>query len=106
MSHISDEKLIKAAMEGNTEAVETLKEKIKSAALHTIKNRGIQGSDEDVEVLASYIEEKVLNALDQFRYRISLKTWVYRITVNMVSQYQSRVMERRSQTQSLNGSKS
>ena len=105
MSNISDEKLIKGAIEGDTEAVDTLKDR-KLVALPTIKKRKSQGSDEDVEVLASQIEEKVLNALHQFRFQVSLETWVYRITVNTVIQYQSRIMERRSQTQSLNGSKS
>lgn len=106
MSKISDEKLIKAAIEGDTKAKETLKNRVQSVTLPTIKKRGIQGSDENAEVLASQIEEKVLNALHQFRFRVSLETWVYRITVNMVIQYQSRIMERQSQTQSLNGSKS
>lgn len=106
MANISDERLIKSAIEGNTEAVDTLKERIKSVALSAIKKRGIQGSDEDKKMLANQIEEKVLNALHQFRFQVSLETWVYRITVNMVIQYQGKIMERRTQTHSLNGSKS
>ena len=106
MSKILDEKLIKASIEGDTEAKKTLKDRIQSVVLPAIKKRGINGSDEDVKVLGNQIEEKVLNALHQFRFRVSLETWVYRITVNMIIQYQSRIMERQSQTQSLNGSKS
>ena len=101
MSNISDERLIKSAIEGNTEAVHTLKDRIKSVALSTIKKRGIQSSDEDEKVLANQIEEKVLNVLHQFRFQVSLETWVHRITVNMVIQYQRKIMERQTQTQSL-----
>ena len=106
MSKISDKKLIKAAIEGDTKAKDTLKDKVQSVVLPAIKKRGIQDSDENAEMLASQIEKKVLNVLHQFRFRVSLETWVYRITVNTVIQYQSRIMERQSQTQSLNGSKS
>ena len=105
MSNISDEKLIKAAIEGDTEAKETLKNRIKSVALPTIKKRGIQGSDEDIKVLASQIEEKVLNALHQFRFQVSLETWIYRITVNTVIEYQRKITVSQSISQSLNGSK-
>lgn len=103
MSKISDERLIKSAIEGNTEAVDTLKDRIKSVVLSAIKKRGIQGSDEDEKVLANQIEEKVLNALHQFRFRISLETWVHRITVNMVIEYQRRIMKRQPMLQSPNG---
>ena len=105
-SNISDERLIKAAIEGDAKAIETLKDRIQSAALPTIKKRGIQGSDEDVKVLASQIEEKVLNALHQFRFRVFLETWVHRITVNTVIEYQRKIMVRRSMLQSPNGTNS
>ncbi len=94
MSNISDEKLIKAAIEGDTKAKDTLKDRVQSVVLPAIKKRGIQGSDENAEMLASQIEEKVLNALHQFRFRVSLETWVHRITVNMVIEYQRRIMRR------------
>ena len=94
MKNISDEKLIKAAIDGNTEAEEMLKNRIQLTALPAIKKRGIHGSDEDVIVLVNQIEEKVLTALHQFHLRVSLETWVYRITVNTVIQDQSRIMER------------
>ncbi len=103
MSNISDEKLIKAAIEGDTEAKEMLKDRIQSVALSTIKKRGIQDSDEDVKVLANQIEEKVLNALHQFRFQISLQTWIHRITVNMIIGYQRRIMGRQPMLQSMNG---
>ena len=106
MSNISDEKLIKVAIEGDTEAVDMLKERIKSAALPTIKKRGIQGFDKDEKVLESQIVEKMLNALPKYGFKVSLETWVHRITVNMVIQYQGKIMTRRTQTQSLNGCKS
>ncbi len=107
MSKISDENLIKAAIEGDTEAVDMLKDRIKSAALPTIKKRGIQGSDKDEKVLESQIVEKVLNALPKYGFKVSLETWVYRITVNMVIQHQRRVMMTgRLQPQSLNGNNS
>ncbi len=107
MSKIFDEKLVKAAIVRDTEAVDTLKDRIKSVALPTLKKRGIQSSDEDVKVLESQIVEKVLNALPKFSFQVSLETWVYRITVNMVIQHQRRVMTaRQSQLQSLNGSSS
>ena len=105
MTNISDEKLIKASIEGDSDAKEMLIERIKSMALPAIKKRGIQGSDEDVEVLANQIEEKVLNALHQFRFQISLETWVYRITVNMIIEYQKRIMERQPMSQGMNGSR-
>ncbi|MDE0316275.1 MAG: hypothetical protein OXM61_15365 [Candidatus Poribacteria bacterium] len=103
MSNISDEKLIKAAIEGDTEAKEMLKDRIQSVALPTIKKRGIQDSDEDVKVLANQIEEKVLNALHQFRFQVSLQTWIHRITVNMIIGYQRRIMGRQPMLQSMNG---
>ena len=103
MPNISDEKLIKAAIEGDTEAKEMLKDRIQSVALSTIKERGIQDSDEDVKVLANQIEEKVLNALHQFRFQISLQTWIHRITVNMIIGYQRRIMGRQPMLQSMNG---
>ena len=103
MSKISDEKLIKAAIEGDTKAKETLKDRVQSVVLPAIKKRGIQGSDEDVKVLANQIEEKVLNALHQFRFRVSLQTWVHRITVNMIIEYQRRIMGRQPMSQSMNG---
>ena len=103
MSNISDEKLIKAAIEGDTEAKEMLKDRIQSVALPTIKKRGIQDFDEDVKVLANQIEEKVLNALHQFRFQISLQTWIHRITVNMIIGYQRRIMGRQPMLQSMNG---
>jgi DNA-directed RNA polymerase specialized sigma24 family protein len=103
MSNISDEKLIKAAIDGDTEAVDTLKDRIKSVTLPTIKKRGIQGSDEDVKVLANQIEEKVLNVLHQFRFQVSLQTWVHRITVNMIIGYQRRIMGWQPVSQSMNG---
>lgn len=103
MSNISDEKLIKAAIEGDTKAKDTLKDRVQSVVLPAIKKRGIQGSDENAEMLASQIEEKVLNALHQFRFRVSLETWVHRITVNMVIEYQRRIMRRQPMLQSMNG---
>lgn len=103
MSKISDEKLIKDAIDGDTEAKEMLKNRIKSVALPAIKKRGIQGSDEDVKVLANQIEEKVLKALHQFRFQVSLQTWVHRITVNMIIGYQRRIMRRQPILQSMNG---
>ena len=106
MSKISDEKLIKAAIEGDTEAKETLKNRVQSVAHPAIKKRGIQGSDEDVKVLASQIEEKVLNALHQFRFQVSLETWVHRITVNLIIEYQRRIMRRQPLSQNMNGSNS
>ena len=103
MSNFLDEKLIKAAIEGDTEAKEMLKDRIQSVALPTIKKRGIQDSDEDVKVLANQIEEKVLNALHQFRFQVSLQTWIHRITVNMIIGYQRRIMGRQPMLQSMNG---
>ncbi|MDE0086335.1 MAG: hypothetical protein OXU23_11515 [Candidatus Poribacteria bacterium] len=103
MSNISDEKLIKAAIEGNTKAKNTLKDRVQSVVLPAIKKRGIQSSDEDVKVLANQIEEKVLNALHQFRFRVSLETWVHRISVNMIIEYQRRIMRRQPMLQSMNG---
>ena len=41
MSKISDEKLIKASIEGDTEAKKTLKDRIQSVVLPAIKKRGI-----------------------------------------------------------------
>jgi len=103
MSNFSDEKLIKAAIEGDTEAKEMLKDRIQSVALPMIKKRGIQDSDEDVKVLANQIEEKVLNALHQFHFQVSLQTWIHRITVNMIIGYQRRIMGRQPMLQSMNG---
>ena len=92
MSNISDEKLIRATIAGDIEAKKILKNRIKSVAQPAIKKRGIQGSDEDVQVLENQIEEKVLNALHQFRFRVSLETWVHRITVNLIIEYQRRII--------------
>ena len=102
-SKISDEKLVKAAIEGDVEAIEILKTRIKSVALPTIKKKGIPDSDEDVKVMGNEI---VITALPKFIFRISFEKWVYRITVNMIIEHQRKVMARRRQSQSLNGSKS
>ncbi len=92
MSKILDEKLIRAAIEGDTEGIEILKDRIKAIALSEFEKSGIQRSDENVEMLTSQIKEQVLNALHQFRFRVSFETWVYRITVNMILKYQRRVI--------------
>ena len=103
MSKYSDEELITAAIEGNIEAKEMLKNRIQSVALPAIRKRGIQGTDEDVKTLAHQIEEKVLNVLHHFRFQVSLQTWVYRITVNMVIEYQRKKMRPQLISQSMNG---
>lgn len=92
MSKFSDEKLIKAAIKGDTQAKEILKNRIHSVAHSEIKKRGIQNSDEDVKILANQIEQKVFNVLHHFQFQVSLQTWVYRITVNMVIEYERRKM--------------
>ena len=106
MSKISDEKLVKAAIEGDVEAIEILKTRIKSVALPTIKKKGIPDSDEDVKVIGNEIVEIVIAALPKFIFRISFEKWVYRITVNMIIEHQRKVMAQRRQSQSLNGSRS
>ena len=103
MKNISDEKLIKAAIDGNTEAEEMLKNRIESLILPTIKKRGIQDSGEDMIVLANQIEEKVINALPEFHFKVSFQTWVYRITVNMLIEYQSRMTKELRISQIMNG---
>ena len=87
MSKTSDEKLIKAAIEDDTEAKETLKERIKSVALTAIQKNGFQNSAENAKTLMDEIEQKVLNALHQFRFRVPFETWVHRITVNLILDY-------------------
>lgn len=104
MSNISDEKMIKAAMEDDTEAVETLKDRIKSVSQSAIEMQRIQGSAEHVAVLVGEIEQKVLNALHQFRFRVPFQTWVYRITVNMILEYQRSIITHKPISQNLNGS--
>ena len=91
MSNNSDEKLIKAAIEDDTDAIETLKDRIKSVTVSAIEKRGMQRSDENAEMFMSEIEQKVLNALHHFRFRGPFETRVYRITVNMILEFQRRV---------------
>ena len=106
MSKIADEKLIKTAIEGDTEAVDILKDRIKSVALPIIKEKGIQISDEERENMGKQIEEKVINALPKFIFRISFEEWVHRITVNEIIGYQRKVMKQRHQSENNNGSNS
>lgn len=106
MLNILDKKLIKAAIEDDTEAKETLKERIKSIALTAMQKNGIQDSTENAKTLTDEIEQKVLDALYQFRFRVSLETWVHRITVNLIIEYQRRIMRWQPMSQSLNGSNS
>ena len=106
MLNISDEKLIKAAIAGDTEAKETLKERIKSIALTAMQKNGIQDSTENAKTLTDEIEQKVLDALHQFRFRVSLETWVYRITVNQVLVKQRKEIKQQTITQNQNGSPS
>ncbi len=90
MPKTSDEKLIKAAIEDDTDAKETLIERIKSIALPTIKKNCNQTSNETVTALMGEIEEKVLNALPNYVFKVSFETWIYRITMNMILEYQKR----------------
>ena len=106
MSKISDEKLIKAAIEDDVKAIEILKARIKSVVLPTIKKKGIPDSDEDVKVIGNEIMEIVITTLPKFTFRISFERWVYRITVNMIIEHQRKVIAQRRQSQSLNGNRS
>ena len=104
MSNISDEKLVKAAIEDDTEAKETLKGRIKSVAQSAIQKDSIQTSDENAEILMADIEQKVLVALPNFVFKVSFETWVYRITVNMILEFQRSIINRQPISRSLNGS--
>ena len=106
MPNISDEKLIKAAIEDDTEAKETLKERIKSIVLTARQKNGIQDSTENAKTLTDEIEQKVLDALYQFRFRVSLETLVYRITVNQILVKQRKKIKQQTITQNQNGSMS
>ena len=106
MSEVIDEKLIKAAIEDDPDAKDTLKKRIKSIVLPTIKKTGIQTSNENSKELMDEIEQKVLNVLHQFLFRVSFETWVYRITFNMILEYQEKTINHQPISQNLNGSMS
>ncbi len=88
MSNISDERLVKASIEGDTETNDILKNRVQTVVMPALRRMDINGSDEDVDVLKSQIMEKVLITLPNYGFKIPLKTWVYRIAINMVIQHQ------------------
>ena len=71
---------------GDWDGIVSRKDRIKSVTLSTIEKREFQTYDK--KVLMDEIEQKVLNALPNFVFKVSFETWVYRITVNMILEYQ------------------
>lgn len=71
---------IKLASEGNIEAFENIYKKT-SIFVYNVAFR-IAGRREDAEEITQDVFVKIHNNLTGYRFESSLKTWIYRITVN------------------------
>ena len=82
MSEISDEKLVIDAVKGDCQAMELLKERVKSY-IRLALEQGERYRDAQIKVLESQIVEKVLNSLHAYRFLQPVQVWVGRIALNM-----------------------
>ncbi len=76
---LSDE-LIRMAAQGDAQAGEALYAAAHGFVFHVAL--GMAGNEDDAYEIAQETFIKILENLDQFKFKSSLKTWIYRITVN------------------------
>ncbi len=84
MDNITDNIIIEAS-EGNTEAFEHIYKEY-SGFVYNVSFRVVSNIDEAEEV-AQEVFITVFRKLKSFKFKSSLKTWVYRIAVNMAIDY-------------------
>lgn len=92
MQNIPNDTIIRAA-EGDMEAFEEIY-RIASGYVYTVALK-IAGSREDAEEVTQDVFLSIHKNLKSFRFRSSLKTWIYRITTNRaINAYRKRSKER------------
>ena len=79
------ENIIIAASEGNTEAFESIYKEY-SGFVYNVAYRVVNNIDEAQEITQE-VFLTVYHKLKSFKFKSSLKTWVYRIAVNMAIDY-------------------
>ncbi len=84
MDNITDNIIIEAS-EGNTEAFEHIYKEY-SSFVYNVSFRVVSNIDE-AEEIAQEVFITVFRKLKSFKFKSSLKTWVYRIAVNMAIDY-------------------
>ncbi|MDE0634733.1 MAG: hypothetical protein OXI43_02615 [Candidatus Poribacteria bacterium] len=75
MSNISDEKLVVAAVKGDDQAIELLKERLKPKIRNIIKKSPIHPK-ENMKAIEAHVLENVVNSLDAYRFKGDFQGWV------------------------------
>ena len=81
MSNVSDERLVIAAVEGDTRAIEELKERVLSRIRTTLGQR--LKFEVDTKHLEQQIVERVFNNLHKYTFQSPFLSWVHGITFNV-----------------------
>lgn len=92
MQDISREILIKAS-EGDLRSFETIYKAV-SAFVYNVAYR-VVGNSHDADEVTQEVFLNVYHKLKDFRFQSSLKTWIYRITVNCAINYSKKMSRER-----------
>ncbi|MBR1792494.1 MAG: sigma-70 family RNA polymerase sigma factor [Bacteroidales bacterium] len=85
---MSDEEIIKAVLAGDKEKYAEIVVRYQNIVVNLCYK--ICGSRLDVEEVAQQVFVELYSALPRFRFQSKLSTFIYRITVNVVSKYLAR----------------